>query len=130
MTFSTHLFSFSELVEDPDVYFMAHENPHLASLKDTIHPKMKGSSILAGNLGRHVFGVRYPMTVLTGVHFLVHSAQVACAVTVLTGVHSPSLYVLVSCGSVNRSPLLDSCFADILKMLTGVHSLTLDVLVS
>ena len=57
MTFSTHLFSFSELVEDPDVYFMAHENPHLASLKDTIHPKMKGSSILAGNIGRHVFGV-------------------------------------------------------------------------
>ena len=41
-----------------------------------------------------------------------------------------SLYVLVSCGSVDRSPLLDSCFADILKMLTGVHSLTLDVLVS
>ena len=41
-----------------------------------------------------------------------------------------SLNVLVSCGSVDRSPLLGSCFADILKMFTGVHSLTLDVLVS
>ena len=47
-------FSFSELVEDPNISFVAHENLHFTSLKDTIHPSMKGSSILARNLGRHI----------------------------------------------------------------------------
>ena len=44
----------SELVENPDVSFVAHENLHFASLKDTIHPNMKGSSIIARNLGSHI----------------------------------------------------------------------------
>ena len=50
---STHLF-FSELVENPNILFVAHENLHFTSLKDNIHPNMKGSSILARNLGRHI----------------------------------------------------------------------------
>ena len=45
---------FSELVEDPNISFVAHENLHFTSLKDTIHPNMKGSSIIARNLGRHI----------------------------------------------------------------------------
>ena len=45
---------FSELVEDPNISFVAHENLHFTSLKDTIHPNMKGSSVIARNLGRHI----------------------------------------------------------------------------
>ena len=36
-------------MEDPDISFVAHET--YTSLKDTIHSNMKGSSILARNLG-------------------------------------------------------------------------------
>ena len=52
-SFSTHLF-FSELVENPNISFVAHENLHFTPLKDTIHPNMKGSSVIARNLGRHI----------------------------------------------------------------------------
>ena len=45
---------FSELVEDPNISFVAHENLHFTSPKDTIHPNMKGSSVIARNLGRHI----------------------------------------------------------------------------
>ena len=44
----------SELVENPDVSFAAHENLHFASLKDTIYPSSKGLSVLSRNLGRHI----------------------------------------------------------------------------
>ena len=44
----------SELVENPDVSFVAHENLHFASLKDTIYPSIKGLSVLSRNLGRHI----------------------------------------------------------------------------
>ena len=45
---------FSELVEDPNISFVAHENLHFTSPKDNIHPNMKGSSVIARNLGRHI----------------------------------------------------------------------------
>ena len=48
---------FSELLEDPNISFVVHENLHFTSLKDTIHPNMKGSSILARNLGRHIYNL-------------------------------------------------------------------------
>ena len=52
-SFSTHLF-FPELVENPNISFVAHENLHFTPLKDTIHPNMKGSSVIARNLGSHI----------------------------------------------------------------------------
>ena len=44
---------FSELVEDTDITFVAHENLHFALLKDIIRPENKGSSNFAGNLGKN-----------------------------------------------------------------------------
>ena len=43
-----------KLVEDPDVSFVAHENLYFTLSKNTIHPKNNSSSILAGNLDRHI----------------------------------------------------------------------------
>ena len=63
--FNALFFTFSELVEDPDVSFVAHENLHFASLKDTIHPSVKGLSTLARNRGRHIhnlFPISSPVT--------------------------------------------------------------------
>lgn len=45
---------FAELVEQQQVSFVNNDNLPSHALRDIVHPNKRGSSILAGNIGRHV----------------------------------------------------------------------------
>ena len=45
---------YSELAEEQQVSFINNDNLPLHALRDIVHPTKRGSSILAGNIGRHV----------------------------------------------------------------------------